>query len=394
MSGDAWRGPLHGVRVLELGGLGPIARCSSMLRDLGADVTKIFRLVSEPGKEAPFFAYRALRRVRSLQLDVRDERARSLLYRLLPGTDVVLEGFRPGTAARLGLDHDTMRAHNDHLIYCSLSGYGQEGPYSQWAGHDLNYAGMSGILTTSRLQSDGTPAIPGLTVADSAGGGLYGVIAVLAALVERSVTGAGAYLDVSATDGVVDLMSMQIDEFLATGAEPFDGSGQTLGAYACYDTYECADGAWVSVAAIEPKFFRNLCERVGCPEVADDQYRLPEQDRLRALLAERFRSRTRDAWVAELAPFDTCVAPIYRVSEVPTDPHLQSRGRFLTVSHPDHGHFQQVAAALGGDDVADLEVGAAGDVRAYLAAAGLTDAEVADLVAEHVLNFRTATELR
>ncbi len=175
----------------------------------------------------------------------------------------MLESFRPGVVDRLGIGYDDVRAVNPAIVYCSTSGYGQTGPYATRAGHDINYLGLGGYLDCSERGPGNKPPLPGATVADAAGGGMQAAMAILAALVRRASTGEGAYLDVSIADGVLSLMALAVDEYLATGVVPGPGHSILTGRYACYDTYRCADDGWVAVGAIEPHFYANLCRAAG-----------------------------------------------------------------------------------------------------------------------------------
>ena len=339
-------GNLAGVTVLDLSTVGPGARCTAILADLGADVVKIGR--PSGGLRPPWFSYGAGRGTRAVVLDLKAAEGRADFLRLAADADVVVESYRPGVVARLGIGYSDVAAVNPGIVYASLTGYGQDGPYAQWAGHDLNYLAVGGFLATQGRRADGGPALPGATVADSAGGGMHAVIAILAALLRRRQTGDGQHLDVSATDGVLSLMSLHLDEHLATGAEPGPGSTLLTGRYACYDVYETADGGWLAVGAIEAHFFANLCRLLGCAQLAPAQYDDERQDEVRTALAAAFRTRTRDEWVALLAPADTCVAPVLTVAEVTRDAHLRARGAFTTFTHPDHGTVEQVAPVIAG----------------------------------------------
>src|SRR5207244_3555212 len=213
---------LDGITVLDLSTVGPAARASRWLADYGARVIK----VGAPAGtqiEPPFHSYSAGRGTEPVLLDLKVPEGRESLLRQAEEADVIIESFRPGVAHRLGVGYDAVKARNPRIVYCSTTGYGQDGPRAQWAGHDLNYLGVGGFLDCTGRQSDGRPPIPGATVADSAGGGMQAVIAVLAALVRRAATGEGAYLDVSAADGVLALMALQIDEYLAVGEVPGPG---------------------------------------------------------------------------------------------------------------------------------------------------------------------------
>ncbi len=182
---------------------------------------------------------------------------------LAAAADVVVESFRPGVVDRLGIGYDAVKARNPGIVYCSTSGYGQDGPRAGWAGHDLDYLAVGGYLAMSTPGANGAPPLPGATIADAAAGGMQAALAITAALAGRAHTGVGAYLDVSVADGVLWLMSLAIDEQLARGGEIHPGHDVLSGGYACYATYRTADDKWVAVAAIEPKFFANLCAALG-----------------------------------------------------------------------------------------------------------------------------------
>ncbi|TMM18633.1 MAG: CoA transferase [Actinobacteria bacterium] len=343
---------LDGVTVLDLASVGPAARASRWLADYGATVVKVGPVPAGDGVHItpPFFAYSAHRAMKRVMVDLKSAGGTDVFMRLAEHADVVIESFRPGVAARLGIGYDDVRARNPRIVYCSTTGYGQSGPHAGRAGHDLDYLAVSGFLDCSGRGPDGKPPIPGATVADSAGGGMQAVIAILAALVGRGATGEGAYLDVSVADGVVALMALQIDEYLATGVVPGAGHGLLTGRYACYDTYRAADGGWLAVAAIEERFWSNLCRALGLPQWVDRQTDDAVQERIRSDLAAVFATRDRDEWVAELAEADTCVAPVLSVPEVVEDPQLSARGAFVKATHPQHGTFLQVAPVLAGSE--------------------------------------------
>jgi len=373
---------LDGFVVLDLSSVGPASRASRMLADYGAAVVK----VGPPARrgavqiQPPFHTYGAGRGMQRIQIDMKSETGREAFLKLAEKADVILESFRPGVVDRLGIGFETVRAVNPGIVYCSTTGYGQDGPYSAWAGHDINYLALAGFLACSEPRADGGPSIPGATVADSAGGGMHAVVAILAALVRRSVSGEGQYLDVAAAEGVLSLMSLSIDQYTASGEVA--GPRQTLltGRYACYDLYQARDGGWVSVGAIEPHFFSNLCSALGCEQYAKRQMDDDSQDEIRAAFAAAFKRRDRDDWVAELAPANTCVAPVYDLTELADDPHYAERRIFMEAEHPEHGKFRQVGPILaGGDREQPLHrVRPAGetDTDALLAAAGYGAKEI------------------
>ena len=339
---------LEGITVLDLSSVGPAARASRWLSDYGALVVKVAPKQEGVQIRPPFYAYSAHRRMERVELDLKSPDGVEDFLARSERADVVIESFRPGVAQRLGIGYDAVKARNPGIVYCSTSGYGQDGPHAQWAGHDLNYLAVAGFLDCTGRAADGRPPIPGATVADSAGGGMHAVMSILAAVVHKERTGDGTYLDVSVADGVLALMALAVDEYLATGEVPAPGHGLLTGRYACYGIYGTADGKWVSVAAIEHKFWANLCRALALEQWIDHQSDDTVQDNVRADLERVFRSKSRDDWVALLAPADTCVAPVLSVPELIADEHFVARGSFVTASDPDAGEFRQVGYTLAG----------------------------------------------
>lgn len=376
---------LAGVTVLDFATVGPAARASRMLSDYGATVVKIGAVPRAGGVqiEPPFYAYSGHRDMKRIQLDLKAPDGKAAFLRLAADADVVLESFRPGVVARLGIGYDDVACVNPDVIYCSTSGYGQTGPASQWAGHDINYLGLGGYLDCSERAPGNKPPLPGATVGDAAGGGMQAAMAIMAALVRRASTGEGSFLDVSVADGVLALMALYIDEYLATGTVPGPGHYILTGRYACYDTYECRDGKWVAVGAIEPAFYRNLCNLIDCEEWADHQLDDDVQGEVRAAFRAAFARRSRDEWVAELAPADTCVGPVYTVPELVADPHITARGLVAEAVHDTRGPFRQLGTVLAGTDTTRHQFrvrdGAVTDTEELLAAAGLTTDEITAL---------------
>jgi alpha-methylacyl-CoA racemase len=381
---------LQGVTVLDLASVGPAARTSRWLADYGARVVKIGPPPRQSGVQIvpPFYAYSGHRGMERVLLDLKASSARDAFLRLATRADVVIESFRPGVMDRLGLGEAAVRAVNPAIVYCSTSGYGQTGPRSQWAGHDLNYLAVGGYLDCSGRAADGGPALPGATVGDAAGGGMQAVIAILAALVQRSATGEGAYLDVSVADGVLALMSLYVDEFFATGAVPGPGHNILTGRYACYDVYRCADDRWIAVAAIEPHFYANLCRAIGCDRWLAHQTDDAVQDAIRADFRAAFATKTRAEWVAGLGPADTCVSEVASVPELVHDPQFRARRVFVDARAAGHGSFEQVGWVLAGMDREQpgpvVRDAAVTDTDALLQEVGYSVAEIAALREEGV----------
>lgn len=384
-------GLLDGITVLDLASVGPAARTSRWLSDYGARVVKVGPPPKHGGVQItpPFYAYAGNRGMQRVMLDLKAPAGRDAFLALAATADVVIESFRPGVVDRLGIGDAAVRAVNPGIVYCSTSGYGQHGPKSQWAGHDLNYLAMGGYLHCSGRDPLGGPALPGATVADSAAGGMQAVIAILAALVARASSGTGTYLDVSIADGVVALMSLNVDEYFATGEVPGPRHSLLTGRYACYDVYECGDGGWVAVGAIEARFYANLCRALACEQWIEHQNDDAVQDDIRAAFRAAFATRSRDAWVAELGPADTCVSAVASVPDLVHDEHLRARDVFVTASRADGPDFEQVGWLLAGTDrgqptphVLDAGVTHTDDL---LRAAGLDAAALAALHEEGVI---------
>lgn len=392
---EGHEGPLRGVTVLDLATVGPAARCTRLLADYGATVVKVGAV---PGRGAepiqpPFYAYSGLRYLLRTAIDLKDPQGREAFLALVRTADVVVESFRPGVVDRLGIGFDDLTAVNPGIILCSTTGYGQDGPRSAWAGHDINYLAVGGYLATTEPRADGGPPVPGATIADAAGGGMQAAIAVMAALIGRADGGGGVHLDVSIADGVLWLTSLAVDEHLATGDPVGPGHNIITGRYACYDTYRAGDGGWLAVGAIEPKFYANLCRLLGCEQWLAHQLDDEVQPKIRADFRAAFAAKGRDAWVAELAGADTCVTPVLSVAELAEDDQYQARHAFveavITPTAPEGGagtapiRFRQVAPVLAGMEAPDGPV-AIGDPRRsdtdrLLTGAGLTPGHIAHL---------------
>lgn len=343
---------LDGITVLDFSSVGPGSRCSRILADYGASVIK----VAPPPRRGQvqirpaFFAYSGHRGMQRVQIDLKAPEGKAAVLRLAAAADVIIESFRPGVARRLGIGYEDVRRVNQGIIYCSTSGYGQDGPYAQWAGHDLNYLALGGFLHCTSPRHDGGPPIPGATVADSAGGGMQAAIAILAALLRRTTTAVGTYLDVSVAEGVLSFMSLHIDQYLATGEAPGPGYDILTGRYAWYDVYRARDGKWLAVGAIEPAFYTNLCTALGLEQWIPHQNDDASQEEIRAAFREAFASRDRDDWIAELGPRDTCVAPVYSVAELVEDPQFRARKAFVEAEHEERGRFRQLGPVLAGTE--------------------------------------------
>ncbi len=307
---------LAGVRMLSVGHTLPTMYCIPALRDLGADVT----LVEAPDA-ARYASLAGLFPTRSLlagaarcQVNLRDARGRDAYLRMAQQADVILEGFRPGTSARLGIDYDTVKGANPDVIYAAISGYGQTGPARERVGHDLNYLAASGVLHLTGAPQ-GPPAIPGVPFADGLAG-LSAALNVVAALWRRAQTGAGCYLDIAIADGPAFLMAMEYDYFWNTDHNRQRGDTHLSGGYPWYQIFETADGRYLSIAAVEPQFYARLCEVLGHPDLANRQFADgTERQALFETFAAIFKSKSCDEWMGLLGSEDVCVAPVLTPGE-------------------------------------------------------------------------------
>jgi crotonobetainyl-CoA:carnitine CoA-transferase CaiB-like acyl-CoA transferase len=253
---------------------------------------------------------------KSVALDLKSRNGREAFLQLARTADVVVESFRPGTMHRLGLSYETLSASNARLIYVSITGYGQDGPWSAMAGHDINYQALGGALDLHGAPG-GPPAIPGIQVADLAGGAQQALTGVLLALAARAKTGRGQAVDVSMMDGVASLLPVALGWHAATGEIPARGDGVLTGRYACYRVYQAADGRSLAVGALEPKFWQALCRALGCERFIADQFAEdPLREEIVAELARIFLTRTAEEWFERLRPVDACVTPVRNVAEV------------------------------------------------------------------------------
>lgn len=357
---------LENIRVLDLTHLPPGALCTMMLADLGADVIKVTAPTDTSqrgaGAEAMLTkddsqrmtAFDALNRnKRSIQLDLKREEGQKVFHKLAETADVVVEGFRPGVVKRLKADYETVRAINSRIVYCSLSGYGQDGPYSTFPGHDINYISIAGALGI--ITSPDKPSIPLNLLADFAGASLHGVIGILAALLARERTGRGQYVDISYTDGVISLLSWFFSLYFASGISPAPGNSWLHGAYPYYSVYQTKDNKYISIGCVEPWLWENLCHVLGKEEyigyhIAVEHFYQPPQDEkwqeISSYLQETFRTRTRDEWFELLSEKNVPVAKAYTLEEVAKDPQIIHRQMVMEIDHPTLGKIRQPGIAI------------------------------------------------
>jgi alpha-methylacyl-CoA racemase len=325
-------GPLHGVKIVELAGIGPSPMAAMLLADLGATVIRIDR--HEPsalGIERPLKYNLLLRNRRSIAVDLKSTQGRDLVLRLVEEADGLMEGFRPGVTERLGLGPDVCLQRNARLVYGRMTGWGQTGPLSQVAGHDLNYIALTGVL--DMIGREGQPATPPLNlVGDFGGGGVYLALGMLAAIIEARQSGRGQVVDAAIVDGASSLATSLFG--LHAAGILNGGRGTNIldsGAY-FYEVYQCADGKWISIAPIEEKFHDKLLDLIEVDRGSlGDQMDRGNWKKAKAVLAERFKTKTRDEWCALLSHADVCFAPVLSIDEAAAHPHLQARETFVEV---------------------------------------------------------------
>jgi crotonobetainyl-CoA:carnitine CoA-transferase CaiB-like acyl-CoA transferase len=324
---------LEGMKVLDLTRLLPGGYATMMLADLGAEVLKIedtgagdYLREMGPRTDGESVWFHAVNRnKKSMRLNLKAPEGRKVFERLVREFNVLIESFRPGVMERLGLGYESLAAVNPRLVYCSLSGYGQDGPYSQRPGHDINYMAIAGALGLTGHR-DGPPVLPGVQVADLSGG-LMAVVGILAAYVRSLATGRGAYLDVAMTDTVISWMTMYLTQYLAGAGEPHRGTEELNGGLACYNVYATADGRYVSVGNLEPKFWEAFCRAANRPDLLPLQFARDEE--ARRAVQDFFAGLARDRVAALLADVDTCVEPVLDVAEVPEHPQVRARNLFV-----------------------------------------------------------------
>jgi crotonobetainyl-CoA:carnitine CoA-transferase CaiB-like acyl-CoA transferase len=341
---------LQGIRVLDTAWTGAGLFCSLMLGDIGTDIIKIHETNPELRNYQTAYAFAGmpvslgLRNCRTMGLDLTVEGGRSVFYKLVETSDVILEASKPGYSYVLGTDYNTVAKINPRIIYVSLSGYGQDGPYRDIAGHDINYISLGGLLGLTGI-AGGPPTVPGTLAADFAAGGMAAVIAILAALLSRTHTGRGQYIDVSLTDGIVEMMSVWINPYLTWGVLSKRGEAWLMGYWPWYNVYETSDGGYISIGALEPWFYTNLCQLLDREDFVEHQY--TEGDKRYEIFRyfkETFRKKTRDEWLEILRSRDICAAPVYSIDEVVNDPQLIARGMIGETSHPVLGNVRQVGS--------------------------------------------------
>jgi crotonobetainyl-CoA:carnitine CoA-transferase CaiB-like acyl-CoA transferase len=352
-------GVLDGIKIIELARVAPGEFCTMMLADMGADVLKIETPEphgagdTEAARRAAFAFVN--RNKRSLAVNLKSPEGQTIFKRLAVGADVVVEGFRPGVMKRLGADYETLAALNPRLIYCSLSGFGQDGPYRDYPAHDMNYLSLAGVLGLIG-EPDRKPVIPLNIIADYGGASLHGALGIVLALFARERTGRGQHVDVSYLDTSVSLLAAtpNMRFFFSDGLAPRRGGGFLGGSYPYYAIYETRDTKLLTIGCTEPWLWENFCKAIGRPDFArfarkPDQFvraANPEEEKVRREIESIIRTRDRDDWYETLVKADVCVGKVYDVEEMVHDPQLAHRQMIVDVQHPTLGPVRQFGIAI------------------------------------------------
>lgn len=343
-------GLFQGVKIIDLSRLLPGPFCTQMLGDLGADVIKIEETAG--GDYARWMPPKATvdggqflslnRNKRSMKLNLRTQEGKDILIKLISNADVVVEQFRPGVMERLGLGYETLKKHNPRIIMCSISGYGQDGPKSQMAGHDINYLSDTGILEMIGNYK-GSPVVPGIQIADVGGGSLWAAFSIAAALFAREKTGKGQYIDVSMTDAVFTFMSALAGAYFVDKNVPHRAETLLGGGFAWYYVYRTKDDRYISLGMLEAKFWESFCQAIGRADYIPIQNGPPEiQEKMKKELSELFLTKTADEWMEILAPLDACAAKVKNLEEALADEHLNHRGMIIEMDHPVEGKVKSI----------------------------------------------------
>jgi crotonobetainyl-CoA:carnitine CoA-transferase CaiB-like acyl-CoA transferase len=343
-------GLLKELKMLDLSRLLPGPYCSLLLADLGMEVLKVedpeqgdYTRGIAPIRKKDSAIFLALNRnKKSIKLNLKIREGKEIFYKLIQSYDIILESFRPGVMDRLGIGYQELKKRNPRIILCSLSGYGQDGPYQGRSGHDINYIGLGGVLEITGVKN-GDPVLPGVQIADIGGGGMMAAIAILAAAIHREKTGEGQFLDISMMDSVVSWLSIHAGKYFMDGELLKRGDMPLTGRYACYQVYPTKDGRHMSLGALEPKFWKNFCEAVGRRDLMDKQF-IEGEERLRVIeeIQNLFKTKTQEEWVDFFKKTDACCEPILTFEQVFQHPQVLHRQMVVEVEHPVEGNVRQL----------------------------------------------------
>jgi len=314
-------GALAGIKIIDLSRMLPGPYCSMILADHGA---RVIAIEDKRFMADDIFLSPVNRNKDHMTLNLKTKEGQEIFFKLIRDADVLMEGFRPGVTKRLGIDYEVLKRINPGIIYCSITGYGKDGPFRDIAGHDVNYLSFAGILDIIG-EKDRTPCIPGIQIADLVGGGMNAAIGILLALVARERTGKGQYIDISMTDGMVGLLPVPLHIFQKNGIVPQRSDSFLSHRYACYNVYETANGRYISIGAVENRFWQNLCNVLGVPEYGPLQYDDNHREEILDFVRSAFKKKTLEQWIEVLRDKDVCWGKVQDLTEVLNDPLFLDR---------------------------------------------------------------------
>lgn len=354
---------LEGIKILDLTRYAPGPYCTMILGDLGADVIRVEEVrppeTGGPGQvkvpagiqhppefAAPDSPFNPVNRnKRSICLNLKSAKAQRIFYKLAAKADVLIEGFRPGVTKRLGIDYTTLKEKYPRLIYCAVTGYGQDGPYRDLPGHDINYIASAGVVSAISLPGK-VPVIPGNFIGDMAAGGMQAAIGILAALAARERTGRGQFVDISVTDGALSMASMYLSYHLETGSLPGPSERMSCGSTPYSNYYKASDDKYIAIACMESRFFANLCLVLECEDLIPFQADTKKAREIIAVFQQKFLTRTRDEWFDILSQADVPVSRVNSLDELADDPQVKHRQMILEIDTPDKGKIRQAGISI------------------------------------------------
>lgn len=347
--------PLEGIKILDLSTMLPGPFCTMILADFGAEVIKIeavkggdlFRGAKPMLQDTGGAFFQVNRNKKSISLNLKSEEGREIFYKLAKDADVVIEQYRPGVVEKLGVDYNTIKAINPKVVYCSLSGYGQNGPYRLLSGHDLNYISYAGILGLTARQGQ-PPTLPGVQIADIGGGALYAAVGILLALMGVKQNGTGQYVDTAMLDGAVSWLPILAAEYFVNGKAPEAGGAILIGQNACYEVYETRDGRYISIGAVEPHLWANFCDKIGKEEFKQWQRAIDKQPEMFTYLRALFKTKTQKEWCEVLNGVDCCWAPVLNIDEVFKNEQVKYRDMVFDMADPrgQYGTIKEIGSAI------------------------------------------------
>ncbi len=345
--------PLSGFKMLDLSRLLPGPFCSLILADLGMEVLKIedtdqgdyMRTMGPIKKKDSAYFLSINRNKKSMTLNLKSKEGKEIFYRLIETYDIVLEGFRPGVMDRLQIGYSELKKRNPKVILCSLTGYGQDGPYQNRSGHDINYLGLAGILEMTGPRN-GDPILPGVQIADIGGGALMAAIGILSAVLQREKTGKGQHLDIAMFDGVLSWLSIHAARYFSENILPKRGEMHLTGRYACYQIYKTKDNRYISLGALEPKFWENFCHAIKREDLIAKQLIDEEQLEIIEELDRLFKTKTLEEWIECFKGVDTCIEPVLNLKEVFQHPQVIHRKMVIEIDHPVEGKINQIGSPI------------------------------------------------